>query len=251
MQNAHTVRPHDPAACDACAPRGPGHPGCQADGCSEPGEARQVRRHATAAEYAQLPAGLVPIDGICHLAVHACDDHAEDIPLSICRHPEPAPAPCPKCKAAGDQPCTAKNGDPRYAPHTARAQAQPPPAACTHAHREDCPIFTGCRCTGEDPDPARPKRTALPATADTSATRMSPVQLAIWAQQHGVNLDLLAGPARTCRTQDNRPAIALPLHVPDADGNLARDAHGHLVVAERVIPVDPAPGGPTAILARR
>lgn len=117
----------------------------------------QHQRHATADEYAEIPASLRPIDGVAHVAVFTCEDCE---PPAICDHPAPPAPPCAACGAAGGAPCTKPDGTPRPTSHRARA-VPPPTMACDHAHREDCDI-TGCRC-GQDEPPAREPRPPEPA----------------------------------------------------------------------------------------
>lgn len=147
------LKPHGPE-CPACGPTAPGHPACQA-GCGRHATV-QHRRHATADEYAAIPQGLRPIDGVAHVAVFTCEDCE---PSAICDHDIPPVPPCAGCGAIGEDPCTKPDGTARATSH--RARATPPPAVvCDHAHREDCDIV-GCRC-GDDQPPTREPRPPEP-----------------------------------------------------------------------------------------
>lgn len=154
IQELANLKPHAADDCPLCTLRGSGHRACQT-GCGRHATV-QHRRHATAQEYAAIPEGLRPIDGVAHVAVFTCEDCA---PPAICEHLAPAASPCAACGAVGDAPCTKPDGTPRPAPHSARA-VPPPSAACDHAHREDCDI-TSCRC-GEDQPAAREPRPPEP-----------------------------------------------------------------------------------------
>ena len=258
MLPPRAIKPHDPRACPngACAPRGPGHPGCMNENCEGSGDnAGQGRiatntalRHATAEEYAALPLGLMPIDGIARIAVHACDDCAEAAFAPFCRHPPPEPAACPRCGALGEQPCLSRDGvTPRtIGPHAERLAAQPEPEHCLHAHRPDCGIFTDCACAHDDPPPDRPKRPAAHETGpDVSALRIPEP----WAQMilhgRGVHWSQVASVASVW-TQDNQPALRAEVY--RADGaDAVFDAHGRRVTDTVLIPItapqDQAPQG--------
>jgi hypothetical protein len=234
MQPYRTVKPHSPAECPQCSPTGTGHQLCQ--GCDEIATS-QTLRHATDAEYAALPEGLRPIDGLAQQTVYACDDCAEAPTFQgFCVHPEPAAVPCPKCKAAGDEPCTAKSGDPRYAPHTVRALAQPTRETCTHAHRPDCEIFTDCQCTGDDQAPARPPRTLMHAAQVDVSGLTIPVPAAQMILAQAGTPWVTVVRAWNLRTQDDRPALAAEVQVYES-GHLQYDAHGHAVTTTIIVPM--------------
>jgi hypothetical protein len=216
----------------------------QCHNCAEPATT-QASRHLTDAEYAALPENFLPIDGYAVQAVFACDDCADEAGprfSGFCEHPEPAPVACPKCKAVGEQPCTMKNGDPRWTQHQARVSAQPPPRVCRHAHRANCAVFTGCQCATADEPPARPRTRMQGAAPGPEVSGLTiPVNVA---------QDVLAAAGhpwpsvvsvRSMLTQDNRPAIGADVYQFDATGTLVRDAHGHPVTADVVLPL-PATG---------
>ena len=137
---------------------------CQQDGCDEVAET-QHRRHATEREYADLPDGLVPSDGVCHAAVFTCNDHELDPICGPEFHalPEPADpqaAACPKCAAEPGAPCVKADGRPRRAVHKSRVPAPAGTAGtrCDHVHRADCEGFGTCECKADDPVPERVPR---------------------------------------------------------------------------------------------
>lgn len=141
-----------------------GHHLCQQDTCAEVAES-QHRRHATDEEYAALPEGLVPIDGVCHMAVFTCGDHEMD-PLCRPEHHfteqpatvDPADAACRKCDAEPGAACVKADGRSRARFHTVRSPAapQPQPVRCDHVHRADCEGLGACQCSPDDPVPERP-----------------------------------------------------------------------------------------------
>ena len=244
MLNYRTVKPHAADGMDCCAARGPGHYACQNPGCPGVGENggagraanAQGRRHATEAEYAALPMGLMPIDGVCHRPVFMCDDCADDLG-DFCEHP-PIPAPpCPTCRAAGDDPCLKKDGNtPRSGWHADR-QA-PTRDVCRHAHREDCTIFTGCVCSADDTPPARPKRTTATGPEPDTSRLLIPVDAArVLLAEHGVDWARVREVA-SVRTQDNKPAIRAMVARADDTGHPVRDEHGHEVLDEAVIVIE-------------
>lgn len=240
MQPYRYIRPHDPATCPtgACAPNRPGHPQCQNDGCDAIATTR-AQRHATQAVYDALPEGLRPIDGVAHQRVYACDDCDDDI-VTFCRHPMSEPAPCPACHAAGADPCIGKKGGSRPGPHAVRAAAQPPLPRCTHAHREDCGVFTGCVCTGDDPNPVRaPRIVSHDVPVDTSGLTVSPREAALFAIANGIDLTRAVS-VRTMFTQDNRPAFAVDQRLVDGAGNTRFDRNGREMTETVIIPLDTA-----------
>jgi hypothetical protein len=243
MQPYRTAKPHA-SGCDQCAPTGPGHMLCQGpDGCNE-AATTQTQRHATGAEYDAIPEGLKPIDGYAVVAVFGCDDCAEDGAFTpFCEHPEAVPVPCPKCQAAGDAPCTGKNGKPRGAWHRARYDAQPQPETCTHAHRETCNVFNGCQCTGDDQPPVRTPRgvdTSGPGP-DTSGLTV-PVHIAQMVLAQAGHPWATVARAYSLQTQDNKPAIGADVHVYEG-GRLQYDGHGHPLVQTVVVPIPLVPQG--------
>lgn len=245
------LRPHHPAECDDCGPRGQGHKRCQNTACPGAGEnnsqgriaTHQTQRHATRAEFTALPEGLRPIDGRATVAVFGCEDCAEDAFEPFCEHPTPQPAPCATCGANGDAPCTKPNGNPRGGWHHARQAAQPRPEPCRHAHREDCDTFNGCACTGDDQPPERPKAAASTAFGpDVSGLRVPVAVAQTVLAQAAVPWGRLKA-VRSMYLQDNRDGIAADLYQYDDAGIQIRDIHGHEVV-ETVgpIPLDVARG---------
>lgn len=238
-----SVKPHAADGLDCCTPRGPGHYACQNPACPGAGEnngagrpaGRQVRRHATAAEYAALPVGLMPIDGVAHQAVFMCDGCADEVD-EFCDHP-PIPAPpCPTCQATGDDPCLKKNGTARSGWHTGRQAPTVDP--CRHAHREDCAIFTGCVCSADDEAPTRPKRTVVTGPEpDTSRLLIPPVAAQNLLARAGIPWALVREVASVW-TQDNKPAIRAMVARADDTGNPVRDEHGHEVLDEAVIVIE-------------
>lgn len=135
---------------------------CQHDGCDEPAES-QHRRHATDAEYAEIPEGLVPVDGVCHMAVFTCGDHELD---PICgpqdhgpdpiEQPDPLAAACQKCGARPGTDCVKPNGQPRRVVHEIRTTTPPVfITRCDHVHRADCGGIDTCDCGPDDPAPIR------------------------------------------------------------------------------------------------
>lgn len=260
LQPYRYARPHDPATCAACAPTapGPGHPLCQhPGGCGQVATAH-LQRHATAQEYAALPERLTPIDGVALQAVYACDEHGEDLE-PLCRHPIPAPAACPTCAATGTEPCLTAQGAPRDGHHQARKDAQPPsPALCRHAHRENCLIFTGCKCSQDDPPPERPKRVVAPPPPPGPAPVLLPIHGALRAllEAHGVDVD------RILRTEliprgDGTSTVLLTvtLVVRQPNGDLSYDDHGdprtEVIVIELRIPRPTDPVTPDLLAPAR
>jgi hypothetical protein len=210
--------------------------------CGEPIEP-QHQRHLTQAEYDTIPEGLRPIDGYATVAVYTCGDCA---PPPFCGHPDDAPVPCPSCGAPDGAHCTKADGSLRVHPHPSRTAAQPPPPeTCRHAHREDCDP-RGCRCTGDDPPPARPTRLPAPADAppDLSGLGFPPEMIpaaAAWLAANGVNPALVRGPKggqfRLGLTQDNRAALLFEYASPGADGRPVTDGHGHEEIELRTVPI--------------
>lgn len=244
MQPYSAVKPHDPNRCPDCAPTGHGHQACQADDCGQIATS-QTRRHATDAEYAAIPPGLAPLDGVAHIAVYGCDDCSESPTFHhFCTHPASEPVPCPKCKAVGDQPCTAKNGDPRYAPHTMRALAQPEPTTCTHAHRPDCDIFTDCQCTTDDPAPARAKRpSGQQYWPEMSGLRIPVARAQALLADSGIPWHQVAAVRSKVTQIGNQPAIEADVYQAGAAGDRIYDGHGRAVTETVEIPLPPtAPG---------
>lgn len=236
MQPYRYERPHDTDACATCSPRGSGHPLCQAPGCDGLAVA-QGRRHATQAEYDALPERLVPIDGVAHMVVLACDEHAEAA-VPFCEHAEAPEAACPTCKAVGEAPCTSANGSPRTLRHRARWDAQPVPQPCMHAHREDCGVFDGCQCTEADPDPVRtPRPRGTADHADGSRSRLPVVLVRPIVEAHDIPWWTVTEYA-TLQTQDTLGwMIQVEYAELDQDGNLAQD-NGQKVIKTMTIPLD-------------
>lgn len=137
--------------------------------CGAPAET-QWQRHATDAEYAALEGtGLAPVDGYAVVAEFGCGDHT---PEPFCDHAPPPPAPCPVCAAGPGASCTKPDGTARPVEHRERAEAQPGPETCRHAHRPDCAGYGQCRCTAHDPAPDRtgyPAPPVVPAAARAAA----------------------------------------------------------------------------------
>jgi hypothetical protein len=228
VQPYRTIKPHHPAECVECGPDRPGHQQCQSDGCDELA-VLQVQRHATADEYAALPESLMPIDGVCLIRVDMCEDCGETAAEPFCSHPVPSSVPCPKCQAAGDQPCLKKSGEPRQTMHRARLDAQPQPEACAHAHRPDCGIFTGCQCTGDDTPPERPKRPVGASNGPDISGLTMPLHLAqmlLASTQHPWTTVVRAW---NQLSQDNRPQLAAEVYTLDENGHRVFDQHGHYV----------------------
>lgn len=244
MQPYRTAKPHDPAACDRCSLNGPGHRLCQGpDGCSEIATA-QTRRHATQAEYDAIPEALKPRDGYATMPVFGCDDCADDGQFDpFCDHaPVPAP-PCPKCAAEGDAPCTKKD---RATPRTKGwhdGRTGPIIEPCHHAHREECAVFTGCQCTGDDPAPTRtPRAAGTNGPAPDISGLTVPVHIAqMVLAQAGYSWPTVTR-AYSLQTQDNRPAIGADVHVYES-GHLQYDQHGHPLVQNVVVPILLVPQG--------
>lgn len=237
MHPYRSVKPHLGTDCPRCDAVGQGHAQCQ--GCDEIATTMFLR-HATAAEYAALPESLMPIDGVAHQRVDACDDCADAIP-DICEHTVPAPVPCPKCGAAGDAPCVAEDGKPRArGNHAARAAAQPTIETCRHVHREDCPVFTGCQCTADDPDPQRPKRPAGDGNGPDVSGLTMPLHIAqmlLASTQHPWTTVVRAW---NQQSQDGRPQLAAEVYTLDANGHREFDQHGRWVTATIAIDLQQA-----------
>ncbi len=240
MQPYRTAKPHA-TGCDQCASTGAGHHLCQGDGCTEVATA-QTQRHATQAEYDAIPEGLKPIDGYAVVPVFGCDDCAEGGKFTpFCSHAAPDAPPCPKCHASGEDPCMAKNGDPRWTSHTVRIQPQPEP--CRHAHREDCEVFTGCVCASDDQPPVRIGRPADTAGPGPDVSGLTvPLHIAQMVLAQAGHPWATVVRAYTLQTQDNRPAIGAELHVYES-GHLQYDAHGHPLVQTVVVPIPLVPQG--------
>lgn len=246
-----TVKPHDAAACPQCSRRAPGHQVCINSAC--PGRAenngggrvatRQVARHATDQEYAALPLAHIPIDGYAVRPVFMCDYCAEDAGEPFCDHPAPQPAACPTCGAHGDPmtaPCLKRDGKtPLHFTHADRPVFQPD--RCAHAHRADCPIFTGCPCQTDDEPPVRPPHPAQNHIdgpgPDTSALLFEPELAQALLLHHGVHWWQVRSVA-SCYTQDNKPAIRADVAQLDDAGHLRYDVHGHEVRQEIVIVIE-------------
>ena len=251
MLGYRTVKPHTADGLACCAPRGPGHYACQNPACPGAHEnqgagraaGEQTRRHATAAEYAALPPGLTPIDGVCHMAVFMCDDCADEH-APFCEHP-PIPAPpCPACGGAGDEPCLKKDGKTPRAKGWHTGRQAPAVDGCRHAHREDCPIFTGCVCTAADPPPTRPQRAADEGPGPDVSRLLIPAPAArVLLAEHGVDWERVREVASVW-TQDTRPAIRAAVARIDDTGAPVRDEHGHELLDEVVIVVEKPPGTP-------
>lgn len=239
MQPYRTARPHG-AECPLCAPTGPGHQLCQNDGCDEVDVMQVARRHATAEEYAALPENVMPNDGVAEATVYGCDDCSEDV-KPYCAHTPPSPAACPKCKATGEDPCTAKNGDARWTNHTARAAAQPKPDVCSHRHRPDCGIFTGCACTAADPVPERPKRAPGAVRGPDISGLTMPVPYAQMILHQAGHPWVSIERAWNLLTQDNRAAVAAEYYRTDDAGNRVY-ANGQPILDTIVVPLPVGPG---------
>jgi hypothetical protein len=235
MQPPRNAKPHAGTACPDCAPTGPGHHLCQGNSCTEAASA-QTQRHATQAEYDAIPESLKPIDGYAVVPVFGCDDCTETGAFTpFCSHPVPDAPPCPKCHASGEDPCTAKNGDPRWISHAARIQPQPEP--CKHAHRGDCPVFEGCQCSSDDEAPvriARPADTASPGPDVSGLTVPLHIAQMVLAQADHPWAAVVR--AYSLQTQDNRPAIGADVHIYEG-GHLQYDAHGRPLVQNVVVPI--------------
>lgn len=239
-----TVKPHHPSTCAACTPTRPGHHVCQNPACPGRGENNGVgriatmatRRHATDAEFAALPLGLRPIDGIAHQAVYACDECGEDACEPFCAdaHPQPEPQPCPVCEASGDQQCLKRDGTtPRSTRHAARVD--PPHPVCDHAHQPDCPIFDGCDCTGAQQPPARPTHPAANGHHPDVTRLLIPEPAAqMLLAERGVHWWQVRE-ARSVWTQDTRPALQAEYATLDEGGHVRFDEHGHEVREQIVI----------------
>jgi len=247
VQSYRTAKPHGPGECPQCAPSGHGHHLCQNDGCDETATA-QTSRHATDTEYAAMPESLRPIDGTATQAVFGCDDCTEDGQFNpFCTHTL-EPVPCPKCQAAGDAPCIKKNGAPRETEHRARADAQPQPEPCRHVHRADCPVFTGCQCTADDPIPARPARIVASVQAVDISGLTVPVSIAQAALERAGQSWGRVVRAWSMLTQNGQPAVSAEIQQYDTGGNLLHDVHGHPVTETVTVPV-PIGAGPKTLLS--
>lgn len=242
LQDCRYVRPHEADQCPDCAPSGQGHPLCMAPGCD--GLAMfQTVRHATQAEYDQLPEAWRPIDGIARKAVYACDDddHA-DAMVMFCTHAEPKPPTCPEphCQAGIGEPCIRTDGAERKTHHAARAHQPAVYDRCIHAHREDCDVFTGCQCTSDDQAPERTPR-VQPERDHTDGSRSKlPVDI---VQRIVDAYDIPWWTVRHYATAQAQDAVTAVLDVTfatlDQDGNVVGDGHGHDVLAAVRIPLDP------------
>jgi hypothetical protein len=247
LQPYRTVRPHDADQCADCAPSGQGHQQCQAPGCDNLA-AFQTRRHATQAEYDAIPEGRRPIHGVAHQTVFACDvdEHAEAT-VMYCTHAPPKAGTCPTCKAPVDAQCVKADGTPRKLPHAARFSVELLIDGCTHAHREDCPVFEGCQCTTGDAAPPRIARTP-PARdhADGTNSKLPAVLVKPLVDAHDV-------PWWTVRTyatqlaQDQAPILTVVHAVLDNDGNVVHDEHGHEQTDTLTIVIDPTTPHPRAV----
>lgn len=244
MQPYRAGKPHAGTNCPQCSPNSPGHHLCQGpDGCNE-AATTQTQRHATQAEYDAIPESFKPLDGYAVLPVFGCDDCADEGHLApFCDHTA-QPVPCPKCQAAGDAPCSKKSGKPRDTWHRARYDAQPQPAPCKHAHREDCEVFAGCQCSGDDQPPVRTPRGASPAAGPDTSGLTIPVYVAqMVLHQAGFPWTTVIS-ARSIKTQDNRDAIGAEVYALGPDGNRTFDDHGHTITHDVIAPI---PTGPKAL----
>ena len=199
--------------------------------CGRPVECA-YQRHLTQPEYDALPESLRPIDGWATTLVRVCGDCH---PGQICQHPDAAPVPCPVCHAEPGAQCTRPDGSPRLVEHRERADAQPQPETCTHAHRDTCTSPRGCQCSGDDQPPARLPRVILPPTQQQILTDLgvAPAMLARAVEliaQRGIDVSRVRGGFRTGLTQDNRPAILF-------DYATGTDAHGREQVELRIEPI--------------
>lgn len=154
-------------------------PGCHH--CGAPAEV-QWQRHATEAEYDQIPDKLKPIDGRALIRVDGCGDHAMP---PFCTHTLPPEQPCPTCHAQPGTGCTKPDGTLRPVDHPARIKAVPQPEPCRHAHREDCPGYGQCQCTQDDPEPVRVARIPPPDDRPARAAHQQQLHEAelAWHQQ--------------------------------------------------------------------
>lgn len=73
MQPYRNAKPHTDD-CEQCSELGEGHRLCQHGVCGSLAEG-QYQRHATPEEFAAIPEGLRPIDGVAHRAVFVCAGH--------------------------------------------------------------------------------------------------------------------------------------------------------------------------------
>lgn len=240
MQPYRTAKPHDAAECDQCTPNGPGHHLCQGpDGCNEVATA-QTQRHATQAEYDAIPEAFKPRDGYATIPVFGCDDCADDGAFDpFCDHATPPAPPCPKCGADGDAPCTKKDRTTPRGKGWHEERTGPAIEPCHHAHREDCEIFTGCQCAGDNPVPARTPRGMLSAVEPDTSGLTIPIHIAqMVLAQAGVPWPTVIS-ARSILTQDNRPAIGAQAYRVE-EGHRAYDDHGHPIVQDYVVPLPSA-----------
>lgn len=246
LQDYRYARPHEADTCPtgACAPGGQGHALCMAPGCDQIATF-QTRRHATQAEYDELPEAWKPIDGIAHRAVYACDDdeHAEAT-APFCEHAQPKPPECPDCPAGVDEPCVKADGTERKVPHFARTQQPGVYDRCLHAHREDCPIFDGCQCSSDDAPPERePRIQPEPDHADGSRSKLPPEIVRQIVEAYDIPWWTVRHYA-TVTAQDQTPALDVTFATLDQDANIVQDEHGHDVLDAVRIPLDPT--GPRA-----
>lgn len=256
MQPYRQARVHDPEQCPSCGPKAPGHQLCQHDDCGELAES-QHRRHATAAEYAALPERLVPIDGVCHMAVFTCGDHELEPVCGPADHadppaPEPGEVTCPRCDASPGVPCAKADGRARRTFHKARApQVQAVPATvCQHVHREDCAGLGACVCSPDDPVPDRPRRIVAPAPPAAPPAMHLPTAgpIAAYLAEHGIDVARLVELTPRPLADGTLELHALMVVV-DAHGNWEFDEHGQPRTVTVTVPFaplnpPPAPLGP-------
>lgn len=244
MLGYRSIKPHDPATCQACTPFGAGHLACMNANCPGAGDndgagriaTQQSLRHATEDEYAALPYEHLPIDGVARKLVVACDACAESAFAPFCVHPEPQPEPCPTCQAQGEDPCLRQDGvTPLHFRHADRTE--PPTPVCLHAHRPECEIFEGCACHTDDQPPQRPKRPLAGAPEpDTSRLLIGIAAAQMLLLRKGVGWARVRS-AASVWTQDNEPALQAEVLTVDDAGHLVYDEHGHPVIETVVIPI--------------
>lgn len=104
MQPYRVARPHEGDECEHCAPNGEGHRLCQHGSCAAHAEF-QYQRHATPEEFAQIPEGLRPIDGVARRAVFVCADHQIDPDVDT--H-------AAHCEGLGSCPCSPEQTGPDF-----------------------------------------------------------------------------------------------------------------------------------------
>jgi hypothetical protein len=113
-------------------------------------------------------------------------------------------------------------------------------------HRHDCPVFTDCLCTKDDPNPPRPPHPAHSINTgngpDISRLLFGPEIAQQLLLHHGVHWWQVRR-ADSRYMQDQTPCLWAEIATLDDGGHLQFDDHGHEIRREVVIPIVAPPQG--------